>query len=107
MSLRILPLLHKAFKHLLVLKELGTGFEAERFVEVDFVLLSELEYLLVVGLFESLQVLLTRQDNLLLMIVPVALKLADVFLPLFEQLVHLDVVLGQDCAPLFVVLLVP
>lgn len=58
------------------------------------------------GLLEGLQVLLARQDNLLLVLVPVALELTDVLLPLLEEFVHLDVVLGQDRASLFIVLLV-
>ena len=40
------------------------------------------------------------------MLVPIALKFANVLLLLLKQFVHLDVVLGQDGASTLVVLLV-
>lgn len=58
------------------------------------------------GLLEGFQIGLTRGHKLLLMLVPVALEITDVILALLKQLVHLNVILGQDRASSFVVLLV-
>ena len=58
------------------------------------------------SLLKGLQVSLARLNDMLLVSVPIALEITDVILALLKQLVHLNVILGQDRASSFVVLLV-
>ena len=58
------------------------------------------------GLFQGVQVSRAGLDKLLLMIVPVPFESPYVLFFLLEQLVHLNVVLCQDCTATLIILLV-
>jgi len=105
MRLGVLALLDKSFKDGLVLQKASTGLEPESFIQVLFKLLSQLHQLVHVALLEGFQVSLTALYELFFMLVPIALKVTNVFLLLLEKLIHLNIVLSQDgTAPLVVFL---
>jgi len=104
--LRVLALLDKALEDLLVLQQGRRRLESVSAVQVLVKFVAKLHQLLHVRLIKSFQVSLAALNQLLLVFIPVALEVSQVFVLLLQELVHLDVVLGQDLAAALAVLLV-
>ena len=58
------------------------------------------------GTFKGLQVGLARCYQLLFVLVPIALEIAQMLLLRLQQLIHLDIILRQDRTPPLIVLLI-